>query len=51
LHSGLGIDAEIKKILSMAEQQATEIELKAKINQVKAVNYVLDLFFNRGGKK
>ena len=51
LHSGLSIDAEIKQILSIAEQQAKEIELKAKINQVKAVNYVLDLFFNKAEKK
>jgi len=51
LHSSLGIDAEIKQILSVAEQQAKEIELKAKINQEKAVNYVLDLIFNKGVKK
>ncbi len=47
----LGIDQEIKQILSTAEQQAKEIEIKAKINHEKAVNDVLDMIFNRSGKK
>ncbi|GAH04348.1 unnamed protein product, partial [marine sediment metagenome] len=37
LEANLGIDAEIKQILSMAEQQAKDIEIKAKFNQGKAV--------------
>ena len=51
LHSSSSVEEEIKQIRSMAEQQAKEIEIKAKINQDKAINYVLDLLFNRGGKK
>ncbi len=47
----LGIEQEIKQILSTAEQQAKEIEIKAKINHKKAVNAVLDMIFNRSEKK
>ena len=49
--SSLGIEGEIKHILSIAEQQAKKIEMKANANQEKAVYYVLDLLFYRGGKK
>ncbi len=49
--SSLGIDQEIKQIMSTGEQQAKEIEIKAKINQEKAVNNVLDMIFNRSEKK
>lgn len=49
--SSLGIDQEIKQILSKAEQQAKEIEIKAKVNHEKAVNDVLDMIFNRSEKK
>ncbi|KKN12146.1 hypothetical protein LCGC14_1019490 [marine sediment metagenome] len=49
--SSSGIDQEIKQILSTAEQQAKEIELKAKLNHEKAVNAVLDMIFNRSEKK
>ena len=51
LEASLGIDAELKQIRNRAEQQAKDIEIKAKFNQGKAVNYVLDLVFYRGGKK
>ena len=44
--SSLGIDQQIKQILSKGEQQAKEIEIKAKINHEKAVNNVLDIIFN-----
>ena len=47
----LGIDQEIKQILSRGEQQAKEIEIKAKANHEKAVNNVLDMIFNRSEKK
>ena len=47
----LGIDQELKQILSTAEQQAKEIEIKAKFNHEKAVNVVLDMIFNRSEKK
>ncbi len=49
--SSLGIDQQIKQILSKGEQQAKEIEIKAKINHEKAVNNVLDIIFNRSEKK
>ena len=49
--SSLGIDQEVKQILSMGEQQAKEIEIKAKVNHEKAVNDVLDMIFNRSEKK
>jgi len=49
--TSLGLDQEIKQILSTAEQQAKEIEIKAKINHEKAVNDVLDMLFNRSEKK
>ncbi len=49
--SSLGIDQRIKQILSKGEQQAKEIEIKAKINHEKAVNNVLDIIFNRSEKK
>ena len=49
--SSLRIDKEIKQILSRGEQQAIEIEIKAKANHEKAVNNVLDLIFNRSVKK
>ncbi len=49
--SSLGIDQETKKILSKAEQQAKEIENKAKVNQEKAVNFVLDMIFSKSEKK
>ena len=49
--SRLGIEQEIKQILSTAEQQAKEIEIKAKVNHNKAVNDVLDMIFNRSEKK
>ncbi len=49
--SSLGIDQEIKKIWSTAEQQAKEIEIKAKGNHKKAVNVILELLFNRSEKK
>ncbi len=49
--SSLGIDLEIKQILSNAEQQAKEIEIKAKVNHEKAVNDILDMIFNRREKK
>jgi vacuolar-type H+-ATPase subunit H len=48
--SSSGIDQEIKQILSTAEQQAKEIEIKAKLNHKKAVNAVLDMIFNRSEK-
>ena len=47
----LGIDQEIKQILSKGELQAKEIEIKAKANHEKAVNNVLDMIFNRSEKK
>ncbi len=47
----LGIDQELKQILSTAEQQTKEIEIKAKINHEKAINDVLDMIFNRSEKK
>ena len=50
LQNSLGTDTEINQIRNRAEQQAKEIEIKAKINQERAVNYVLDLKFNRGRK-
>ncbi|MHA2036891.1 MAG: hypothetical protein ACW98X_10680 [Promethearchaeota archaeon] len=46
--SSLGIDQEIKQILSTAEQQAKNIEIKAKVNHEKAVNDVLDMIFYKG---
>ena len=46
-----GIDVKINQILNKAEQQAKEIEIKAKVNHEKAVNYVLDMIFNKGEKK
>ena len=49
--SSLGIAEEIKQILSTAEQQANEIEIKAKANHEKAVNDVLDMIFYRSEKK
>ncbi len=49
--SNLGIEEEIKHILRTAEQQAKEIEIKAKINHEKAVNDVLDMLLNRSEKK
>ncbi len=49
--SSLGIVQEIKQILSTAELQAKEIEIKAKANHEKAVNNVLDMIFNRSEKK
>ena len=49
--SSLGIDQQIKQILSKGEQQAKEIEIKAKTNHEKAVNNVLDIIFNRSEKK
>jgi len=49
--SSLGIDQQIKQILSKGEQQAKEIEIKAKINHEKAVNNILDIIFNRSEKK
>ena len=53
LHKGhnLGIDQEIKQIMNKAEQQAKEIETKAKVNYKKAVNEVIDMIFNRSEKK
>ncbi|MHA2130524.1 MAG: hypothetical protein ACW99L_11165 [Promethearchaeota archaeon] len=49
--SSLGIGQKIKQILSTAEQQAKNIEIKAKTNHEKAVNDVLDIIFYRGEKK
>ena len=49
--SSLDIDQELKQILITAEQQAKEIEIKAKLNHEKAVNDVLDIIFNRNEKK
>ncbi|MHA2006367.1 MAG: hypothetical protein ACXABO_05160 [Promethearchaeota archaeon] len=49
--SNLGIGQKIKQILSTAEQQAKNIEIKAKTNHEKAVNDVLDIIFYRGEKK
>ena len=49
--SSSGIVQEIKQILSTAEQQAKEIEIKAKANHEKAVNDVLDIIFYRSEKK
>ena len=49
--SSLGIDQETKQILSTAEQQAKEIENKAKVNHEKAVNFVLDMIFSKSEKK
>ncbi len=49
--SNLGITQEIKEIRSKAEQQAKEIEVKAKANYNKAVNIVLEMIFNRSAKK
>jgi len=51
LHSSLGIDIEIKQLLSTAEQHAKEIEIKAKVNHEKAVNDVLEMLFNRSEEK
>ncbi len=50
-NSSLGIEQEIKKILSTAEQQVKEIEIKAKNNHEKAVNFVLDMIFSKSEKK
>jgi len=47
----LGIDQEIKQILSTGEQQAKKIEIKAKVNHEKAVNDVIDMIFYRSKKK
>jgi len=49
--SSLAIDQEINQILNRGEQQAKEIEIKAKANHEKAVNNVLDMIFNRSEKK
>ena len=45
--SSLGIDQEIKQIMSKAEQHTKEIEIKAKVNHEKAVKAVLEMLFNR----
>ncbi len=50
-NSKLSMKQEIEQILSRAEQQAKEIELKVETNQEKAINYVIDMIFNRGGVK
>ena len=49
--SSLGVDQEIKQILSTAEHQAKKIEIKAKVNHKKAVNDVLDMILNRSERK
>ena len=49
-NTSLGIDQEIKQILSTGEQQAKEIETKAKVNHEKAVNNILNMIFNRSEK-
>ena len=49
--SSLGIDQELKQIMSKAEQHAKEIVIKAKVNQEKAVNVVLEMLFNRSEEK
>ena len=49
--SSIGVEQEIKQILSTADQQAKEIEIKAKLNHEKAVNAVLDMIFNKREKK
>ena len=49
--SSLGIDQEIKQIMSKAEQHAKEIVIKAKVNHEKAVNVVLEMLFNRSEEK
>ena len=49
--SSLGIDQEIKQIMSKAEQHAKEIEIKAKANHEKAVKVVLEMLFNRSEEK
>ena len=49
--SSLGIGQKLKQILSTAEQQAKDIEIKAKINHEKAINDVLGMIFNRSEKK
>ena len=49
--NSLGIDQETNKIWSTGEQQAKEIEIKAKITHEKAVNNVLDMIFKRSEKK
>ena len=49
--NSLGINQKTNQIRSTGEQQAKEIEIKAKINHEKAVNNVLDMIFNRSEKK
>ncbi len=49
--SSLGIDHEIKQIMSKAEQHAKEIEIKAKANHEKAVKVILEMLFNRSEEK
>ena len=49
--SSMGIDQDIKQILSTAEQHAKKIEIKAKANHEKAVKNVLEMLFNRSEKK
>ncbi len=49
--SSLGIDQEIKQIMSKAEQHAKEIEIKAKVTHEKAVKVVLEMLFNRSEEK
>ncbi len=48
--SSLGIDQEIKQIMSKAEQHAKEIEIK-EANHEKAVKVVLEMLFNRSEEK
>ncbi|MHA1521433.1 MAG: hypothetical protein ACTSRK_14715 [Promethearchaeota archaeon] len=45
--SSIGIDLEIKNILSNAEKQSNEIEKKAKTNHEKAVNHIVEMIFYR----
>ncbi len=49
--SSLGINQEIKEIMNKADQQAKEIENKAKVNHEKAVNFVIDMIFSKSEKK
>ncbi|MHA2181204.1 MAG: hypothetical protein ACXAAH_07255 [Promethearchaeota archaeon] len=46
--NNLGIGQKIKQIMSTAEQQAKNIEFKAKTNHEKAVNDVLDMIILQG---
>ena len=50
-NSRKSIKQEKEQILSNAEQQSKDIEIKVETNQDKAVNYVLDIIISSGGEK